>query len=127
MFNKLRNAITNENSVYLGDKKVEIKKLTPVLWKKLFETVDRLPGLIVQVMLAPKNEFYSYVISAAEIAMDEVIQVVSVLSDVDVDYIREKAGLDEIINYLVKTIKKNNLLDVVKNFKSLLPKPETDK
>lgn len=127
MFIKLRNAITNETSVYLGDKKVEIKKLTPVLWKKLFETVDRLPGLIVQVMLAPKNEFYSYVISAAEIAMDEVIQVVSVLSDLDVDYISEKAGLDEIINYLVKTIKKNNLQDVVKNFKSLLQKPETDK
>ncbi|MBU5214958.1 hypothetical protein KQI60_25765 [Bacillus oleronius] len=118
--------MSNENVTYLGDKKVEIKKLTPSLWKKLFETIDHLPGLIVQVLLAPKENFYSYVLSACDIAMDEVVRVVAVLSGLDEDYISDNAGLDEITNYLIKTVKKNNLRDVVKNVKSLLPKPEMD-
>lgn len=121
MLDKLKNAVSGENQVYLGSKKVEVKKLTPNLWKKLFGTVDRLPGLIVQVILAPKEDFYSYVISAAEIAMDEVVQVVSVLSGVDEEYLKENAGLDDIVNYLVKTVKKNNLHEAIKNVKSLLP------
>lgn len=127
MLDKLKNAISSENTLYLGNKKVEIKKLTPNLWKKLFETIDRLPGLIVQVILAPKEDFYSYVISAAEIAMDEIVQVVAVLSSIDEDYIKENAGLDELIDYLVKTAKKNNLQDTLKNVKSLLPNKQTEK
>ncbi|KYC94364.1 hypothetical protein B4102_3585 [Heyndrickxia sporothermodurans] len=126
MLNILKNAMTNENTVYLGDKKVDIKKLTPSLWKKLFETIDQLPGLIVQVLLAPKEDFYSYIISACDIAMDEVVRVVAVLSGIDEKYISENAGLDEIINYLAKTVKKNNLRDVIKNVKSLLPQQQTE-
>jgi hypothetical protein len=121
VLNKLKNVMINENYLYLGDRKVEVKKLTPTLWKKLFSTIDQLPGLIVQVLLAPKENFYSYVVQACDLALDEVIQVVAVLSDIDAEYISDNAGLDEIINYLVKTVKKNNLRDVVKNVQSLLP------
>ncbi|MEH7223852.1 hypothetical protein V7112_08525 [Bacillus sp. JJ1566] len=121
MLSKFKDTLTNENNLYLGDKKVEVKKLTPGMWKKLFSTIDQLPGLIVQVILAPKENFYAYVVQACEIAMDEVVQIVSVLSGIDAEYLEEKAGLDEIIKYLVKTIKKNNLQDAVKNVKSLLP------
>ncbi|WP_242634659.1 hypothetical protein [Bacillus timonensis] len=121
MLNKFKNALTNENSLYLGDKKVEVKKLTPAMWKKLFSTIDQLPGLIVQVLLAPKENFYPYVVQACEIAMDEVVQIVSVLSGIDQEYLNKNAGLDEIIKYLVRTIQKNNLQDTVKNVKSLLP------
>lgn len=121
MLDKLKNAITSDNAVYLGNKKVDVKKLTPNLWRKLFGTLDRLPGLIMQVVLAPKEDFYSYVLSACDIALDEVEAVVSVLSGIDKEYIAEHAGLDEIIDYLVKTAKKNNLNSVVKNVKSLLP------
>ncbi|MCU9614076.1 hypothetical protein OEV98_10945 [Caldibacillus lycopersici] len=121
MLDKLKNAMSNENIAYLGDKKVEIKKLTPVLWKKLFATIDRLPGLVVQVLLAPKEDFYSYIVSASELAMKEVVQVVAVLSDIDEEYIDNHVGLDELVDYLVKTVKKNNFKGIVKNVKSLLP------
>jgi len=123
MKNILKNHFTNENTLYLGNKRVEVKKLTPNMWRKLFSTVDKLPGLIVQVLLAPKQEFYSYVISASELAMDEIVEIVSVLSGIEKSYLDEHAGTDEIIDYLVRTVKKNNLRDVIKNVKSLLPEP----
>jgi hypothetical protein len=122
MFNKLtKTLITNENTMYLGNKRVEIPKLTPKKWRQLFETVDLLPGLIMQVILAPKDNFYSYIIAVCNEAMTEIKAIVSILSGVDEKYLEEHVGLDEILSFLTRTIKRNNIEDVVKNVKSLLP------
>lgn len=117
----------NENQMFLHEKKVEIPKLTPDRWKKLFDKVDMLPGLIVQVLLAPKDDFYPTVISAVQLAMDEVTEMVAILSDLDVEYVRKNVGLHEIIEFLVKTVKRNQLGEMVKNLKSLLPQTEKQK
>jgi hypothetical protein len=111
-----------EHEMYLGEKRVKIEKLTIVKWRELFGTVDKLPGLIVQVLSAPQADFYAYVITALDIAFDEIAQIVSVLSGVEVDYLTENVGVDELFEYLAKTVKRNRLDDVVKNAKSLLPK-----
>jgi hypothetical protein len=111
-----------EHEMMLGEKRVKIEKLTIVKWRQLFETVDKLPGLIVQVLSAPADDFYSMMIAALDIALDEVAQIVSVLSGVDGNYIAENVGVDEMFEYLAKTVKRNRLEDVVKNVKSLLPK-----
>jgi ethanolamine utilization protein EutA (predicted chaperonin) len=108
--------------MYLGEKRVKIEKLTIVKWRQLFEAVDKLPGLIVQVLAAPQSDFYTYVITALDLAFDEIAQVVSVLSGVEVDYITDNVGVDELFEYLAKTVKRNRLDDVLKNAKSLLPK-----
>lgn len=123
MFNVLKSKITalNENEMYLGDKRVRIEKLTIARWRQLFETVDKLPGLIVQILTAPQDDFYAYVISALDIAFDEVAQVVAILSGLEADYIVEHVGIDELFEYLARTVKKNRLDSVVKNAKSLLP------
>ncbi|MGM0904268.1 MAG: hypothetical protein ACQEXB_24590 [Bacillota bacterium] len=123
MFNRLKTKICalNEHEMYLGDKRVRIEKLTIAKWRQLFETVDKLPGLIVQVITAPQDDYYAYVLSALDIAFEEIAQVVSVLSGVSVDYIIEHVGIDELIEYLARTVKRNRLDDVVKNAKSLLP------
>jgi hypothetical protein len=112
----------SENEMYLGEKRVKIEKLTIVKWRELFGTVDKLPGLIVQVLSAPQSDFYAYVITALDIAFDEIAQVVSVLSGVDAEYLKENVGVDEIFEYLARTVKRNRLDDLVKNVKSLLPK-----
>jgi hypothetical protein len=112
----------NEHEMYLGEKRVKIEKLTIVKWRELFGTVDKLPGLIVQVLSAPQSDFYAYVITALDIAFDEIAQVVSVLSGVDAEYLKENVGVDEIFEYLARTVKRNRLDDLVKNVKSLLPK-----
>lgn len=111
----------NENEMMLGEKRVRIEKLTIAKWRQLFEVVDKLPGLIVQILTAPKDDFYAYVITALDIAFEEISLIVSVLSGLDVDYLNENVGVDELFEYLAKTVKKNRLEDVVKNAKSLLP------
>jgi hypothetical protein len=123
MFNRLKSKITalNENEMYLGEKRVRIEKLTIAKWRQLFETVDKLPGLIVQILTAPQDDFYAYVISALDIAFDEVAQVVAILSGLEAEYIVEHVGIDELFEYLARTVKKNRLDTVVKNVKSLLP------
>jgi hypothetical protein len=122
MLNKLKNSLlANENQMILHEKKVEIPKLTPDRWKRLFEKVDMLPGLIVQVLLAPKDDFYTVVVSACQLALDEVTEMVSLLSDIDVEYIRKNVALHEIIEFITRTVKRNKLDEIGKNLKSLLP------
>jgi hypothetical protein len=122
MLNKLKNSLlANENQMILHEKKVEIPKLTPDRWKRLFEKVDMLPGLIVQVLLAPKEDFYTVVVSACQLALDEVTEMVSLLSDIDVEYIRKNVALHEIIEFITRTVKRNKLDEIGKNLKSLLP------
>jgi hypothetical protein len=112
----------SEHEMILGDRRVKIEKLTIVKWRQLFEVVDKLPGLIVQVLSAPKEDFYSYVVMALDLAFDEVAKIISVLTGLDVEYIEENVGVDELVEYFAKTIKRNRLEDVAKNVKSLLPK-----
>jgi hypothetical protein len=122
LFNWKKNITAlNENEMYLGEKRVTIEKLTIVKWRKLFEVVDRLPGLIVQVLSAPSEDFYAYVISALDLAFDEIAQVVSILTGIEVSYIEENVGIDELFEYLSRTVKRNRLDEMVKNVKSLLP------
>lgn len=115
---------TNENEMYLHEKKVLIAKLTPVKWKQLFNTVDRLPGLIIQVISAPKDDFYNYVIQAFDLALEEVVDVVSILTGIDSDYINNNVGLDELFDYLQRMVKLNRLDTLAKNVKSLLPQKQ---
>ena len=126
MFFKRKSNITTlgEHEMMLGEKRVKIEKLTIVKWRELFDTVDKLPGLIVQVLSAPKEDFYTYVITAIDLAFEEVAQIISVLSGLDVEYLQENVGVDELFEYLFRTVKRNRLEDVAKNVKSLLPKAQ---
>lgn len=108
--------------MYLGDKRVKIEKLTIVKWRELFAVVDKLPGLLVQVITAPQTDFYSYVITALDLSLEEIANIVSVLSGIEVEYVKHDVGIDEMFEYLTRTVKKNRLDSVVKNVQSLLPK-----
>ncbi|WP_144666587.1 hypothetical protein [Bacillus altitudinis] len=111
----------------LGDKTVQIPKLTPVKWKALFEVVDRLPHLFITVLsTSGQEDFASTLVAAAKLAMDEVAKIVAVLSGLDEDYILENVGTDEIIDFLIAVVEKNRLQSVAKNLKSLLPKAPTE-
>ncbi|ATP95388.1 hypothetical protein CSE15_16200 [Bacillus altitudinis] len=111
----------------LGDKTVQVPKLTPVKWKALFEVVDRLPHLFITVLsTSGQEDFASTLVAAAKLAMDEVAKIVAVLSGIDEDYILENVGTDEIIDFLIAVVEKNRLQSVAKNLKSLLPKAPTE-
>jgi hypothetical protein len=110
-----------EHEMVLGETRVKIEKLTIAKWRELFATVDKLPGLIIQVLSAPQEDFYAYVVTALDMAFDEIAAIVSVLTGLDADYITNNVGVDELFEYLSKTVKRNRLEDVAKNVKSLLP------
>ncbi|WP_034757801.1 hypothetical protein [Rossellomorea vietnamensis] len=124
MLNQFKKSFLNENEMYLGDKKVQIRKITPSKWKELFSMLDKLPGLMLQVFTAPKSDYYQTLIVALEVAMDEVLDIVSALTGIEKSYLENdenNVGMDEIISYLSKMAKHNNLRDMAKNVKSLLP------
>ncbi|MGM0966935.1 MAG: hypothetical protein ACQEWR_00025 [Bacillota bacterium] len=111
----------------LGDKTVQVPKLTPGKWKELFEVVDRLPHLFITVLsTSGQDDFASTLVAAAKLAMDEVAKIVAVLSGLDEDYVLENVGTDEIIDFLIAVVEKNRLQSVAKNLKSLLPKAPTE-
>ncbi|WP_216667753.1 hypothetical protein [Sporosarcina jiandibaonis] len=113
-----------DGEVLLGDKKVEVKKLTPALWKKVFGAVDLLPGVALQVFSAPKDDMGAYLLQAFDVVQEELIEIISLVSDVDADYLHNNAGLDELIEYVYLTIRKNRLDQTAKNLKGLLKQPE---
>ena len=123
MFFKSKSNITalGEHEMMLGEERVKIEKLTIAKWRELFAVIDKLPGLIVQILSAPQDDFYAYVVAGLDIAFDEVANIVSVLTGLDADYIENNVGVDELFEYVSKTVKRNRLEDVAKNVKSLLP------
>src|SRR5690625_6265114 len=93
--------LLQENEMYLHEKRVEIAKLTPVKWKKLFGTVDTLPGLIVQVVVSSGTDnYFATILQALDLAIDDVIFIVALFAEADEIYINVKVGLIDIIVYI---------------------------
>jgi hypothetical protein len=110
-----------EHDLFLGDKKVRAPKLTPKKWKELFQVVENLPNLIIKVAMAPREDFAAYVLSALDIAIDEMLDIAAILTEIDRQYLHEEATVPQIIEFFTKTVEKNDLTSAVKNVKSLLP------
>jgi len=117
--------VLSKDVVLLGNKKAEIKKLTPALWKKVFSSLDTIPGLVMSLIQAPREDLAVYLIQAFDMALDEMLEIISVITGIEKDYLHDEAGLDDLIEYLVLTIKKNRIDQTAKNLKSLLLKEQT--
>jgi hypothetical protein len=117
---KLSQFFSNENYVKMGNKKVRIEKITFEKWVLLREVLDIIPGLVMQVWLSRGEHFYKSVYAAIDVAFEEIIQVISVLSGIDEEYLKKNAGIDEVFNYFVKTAHKNDFFKIIKNGQSLL-------
>jgi hypothetical protein len=122
MFNNtIRKKFARENEVMLGDKKVTIPKLTPKKWKELFAVVENLPNLIIKVAMAPREDFAAYVLSAIDLAIDEMVDITAVLTGIDRQYLADNATVPQIIEFFTRTAEYNDLSRAVKNVVSLLP------
>lgn len=110
------------NDLYLGEKLVKPRKVTPIVWKQLFEKLESLPAWIIQVALVHKQEeFPAYLAHLISISTDEVVKLTSILSGIDEKYIAENASIPEITAYISETAKMNDFSGALKNLKSLLP------
>jgi hypothetical protein len=114
----------NKGYVQLGDKRADVGKLTFAKYKKLDGVLNQIPGLTFTLMVTPKEQYFETALAAFDIAIEEAYDVVAVLAEIDADYLKENAGITEVIDYIVLTAKKNNFAETVKNVRSLLPKDE---
>lgn len=110
-----------ENSVFLGDKLVEIPKLTPAKYKLLFGRIEALPQIIARIVASRGDgDFISTALIGVDIALDEIVEVIAALTDVEAEYIRNNAGIDEITTFIVRTLERNDLATTLKNFRAVL-------
>jgi len=118
LFNK---SAASDNSVFLGDKLVEIPKLTPAKYKLLFGRIEALPQIIARIVESRGNgDFITTALIGVDIALDEIVEVIAALTDVDAEYIRENAGIDEITTFVARTLERNDLATTLKNFRAVL-------
>lgn len=109
-----------DGEVTLGDQRVKIPKLTPAKWRDLFGAIERLPNLVLSVLTAPADDRHAYILVAVDESLDEVCEVVAILTGIDKATIYDTAGLDEIVEFIAKTAQRNRLGDMAKNAQSLL-------
>ncbi|QHZ49942.1 hypothetical protein [Paenibacillus larvae] len=119
----IKKAMRRTDVVKLGKHQVKIAKITPKKWRSLVESIQVLPQLIANVAFAPPDDFAVYALQASEVALDDLLLTVSILSGIDVKELENEAGIDEIVDYIVHVYEHNNIDDLVKNVKRLLPMP----
>lgn len=116
----MRKFLTRSDKLYIGNKPIKVEKITIAKWRKLFEVIETLPQLIIDVLTAPQTERTAYFVIALERSFDEIVNIVSVLTGIDAKYIEDNASIDELIAYFTEVAKVNDFNSVVKNVQSVL-------
>lgn len=112
---------SQQDSVQLGDKTVQIPKLTPEKYKALFERIETLPAIVLRVLAdRDTDDFVATILAGANLALDEMVQLVAVLADIDAGHISTHADLNEITDFIRLTLEKNDLHRTLKNFRAVL-------
>ncbi|WP_051236446.1 hypothetical protein [Paenibacillus pinihumi] len=116
LFNK-----SDADSVVIGDKTVPIPKLTIAKWRQLFDVVEALPQIAITMLAARGSEQFTVtVVAALQMAADEAIRIVSVLTELDAEYIEQHATLNDVLEFIRLTAEKNDLELTLKNVKAAL-------
>lgn len=113
------------DTVKIGDKMVQVRKITVAQWRRLFDSIQILPQLILSVISAPSEQRVAFAMIAIRESFDEVVRITSILTGIDVDYIEEHASIDELVAYYTEIAKLNNFGEMLKNVQSVLEKVTT--
>ncbi|WP_078390724.1 hypothetical protein [Shouchella patagoniensis] len=105
----------------LGEKEVEVPKLNYRKYRQMQEVISTLPGVIFSLIVAPPEHYYQSALTALDMTIDQLYGIVEILSEIDREYLETEVGVNEVLDYLVATVKKNDFAKTVKNVKSLLP------
>ncbi|MEC1714763.1 hypothetical protein [Schinkia azotoformans] len=108
------------NHVMLGNKKVEIPKLTRKNIKKLTSHIGSIGDFLVQLFLTPSENRATFIVVASEMFIDEMYELVALLSEIDIDYLDENATLEQVTNYIKQAWEQNDMEKALGNAKSLL-------
>jgi hypothetical protein len=118
---KLMLPFLKKDRVQLGDKRIEIPKLTRARLKKLTDHIGTIGDYLVKLFLTPENERVVFIVAAADIAIDEIYELTALLSDLPIEYLDEHASLAECAEYLRLTWEKNDINKALGNVSGLIP------
>jgi hypothetical protein len=107
--------------VQLGRKQVEIPKLTRSRLKKLTDHIGTIGDFLVKLFLTPEQDRAVFIVAAADVAIDEIYELTSLLSDIPVDYLDEHASIAECTEFLRLTWERNDINAALGNVSGLIP------
>lgn len=110
-----------KDRVQLGNKQIEVPKLTRARLKKLTEHIGAIGDYLIKLFLTPENERAVFIVAAADVAIDEIYELTSILSDLPIEYLDEHASLAECTEFLKLTWEKNDINTALGNVNSLIP------
>lgn len=120
MFEALLSRLKKDH-VQLGTKKVEVPKLTRVKLKKLTNHIGTIGDYFVKLIMTPEQDRAVFIVAGADVAIDEIYEITSLLSDVPIEYLDEHASINECIEFVRLTWEKNDMGQALGNLQSLLP------
>lgn len=109
-----------KDQLSLGNKRVEIPKLTRNRLKKLTEHIGSIGDFIVKLFLTPEEKRAVFIVAGSDLMIDEIYEITSLLSDLPIQYLDEHASLAECTEYLRLTWEKNDMEGALGNAQSLL-------
>ncbi|MFF2910011.1 hypothetical protein [Paenibacillus sp. NPDC057934] len=105
----------------LGRRQVTVPKLTRNRMKLLTDHIGTIGNFLVQLFLTPETERSVFIVAGADVAIDEIYELTSLLSDIDIEELSEHASLAECSEYLKLAWEKNDMNAALKNLTGLIP------
>lgn len=112
--------IMRSDTVKIGGKSVKVRKITIAQWRELFTVIESLPQLLITVTTAAPSDRLPMLVVAIEKSLGDIVNVVSVLTEIDAEWIENNAGVDELITFFVETARVNNFGALLKNVQGAL-------
>lgn len=113
--------------------KIQVTKAALGKWKKLTDSIGKLFELLPEMLRAKgiedpqkyleqmgMQDLLLLIPDMLEVAADEMVSVLAIGTDLEVEYIEEKVGLDEAIDLFEAIIAVNNLIKVVEKGKNIM-------
>ncbi|MEJ9160873.1 hypothetical protein [Paenibacillus graminis] len=117
--------VIDPSVVLLGGQAVKVRKVTIGQWRELYSVVGTLPQMLLSVVTAPADSRVSYLLAVMESAIDDVVNVVAVLTDLEPAWIDENVSPDELMAYFVAVARVNDFGGLLKNVQGALKLTQT--
>ncbi|WP_342480402.1 hypothetical protein NST07_25655 [Paenibacillus sp. FSL L8-0340] len=117
--------VIDPNVIQLGDRMVKVRKVAVGQWRELFAAVNMLPELIMGVMSAPAENRAAYLFAVIDHALNDIVQVVSVLTRFEPEWIEENVAPDELMAYFTAVARVNDFGGLLKNVQGALKLTQT--
>lgn len=117
--------VIDPSVVLLGGQAVKVSKVTIGQWRQLYSVVGTLPQMLISVVTAPADSRVSYLLAVLESAIDDVVNVVAVLTGLEPAWIDENVSPDELMAYFVAVARVNDFGGLLKNVQGALKLTET--